>query len=432
MITIKNFEILKPGDQVYVVTKQNYRNHGTVISYDPLTRVLEVNFRYIYEGKEIEVDKAITGQKLRNKDIKELSLISTTLVSETEYEVTPGKDLRERDKAKIYLNCVRHILGVLERYLDESECDNVDFMDIISEDVTDLIAKGNVRLALADIPEELKFTRDFKSAKEGKGSFAIDIEWNTDDRQTATGTLEFTMDFGDKDTKLIEDSVKLLEKEGYLVIPLYSGISSEDIECAQEALKKAEFQLRCCSSRDDFIRRSIEHKQLFQTLLELAKATNQKYDQETLDFLLPQDSFYLHDEMKNVAKKALYKAKDQDWPKLCKDIRKIADGYLDRDDIRECKKDAETRKDFAKAFKDSKRDALDVAYDISYCLTSKDLRKLLSLHKQNRYRTKIEELLDYCDLIGEWKCIQEKKYDEFLKFIEKREAEEKSWNGGIR
>lgn len=101
-----------------------------------------------------------------------------------------------------------------------------------------------------------------------------------------------------------------------------------------------------------------------------------------------------------------------------KDIDTIKDIVKDIPNINfeKCVRDAEIRLDFASALK-SVRDATTLSGELGYGFYSDDLMNLMMLHKANKFRKKIENLLTDCNYHSESGLLSEKKYDEFEMYV---------------
>lgn len=91
--------------------------------------------------------------------------------------------------------------------------------------------------------------------------------------------------------------------------------------------------------------------------------------------------------------------------------REILDKYLKLSDI---EKNVEVRKDFTTAFKNVKY-GTDLSKILDYAFNKRDLKNLASLHKKNKYRRKIEELLSDCNFHNVVADFHDKNYDKYLK-----------------
>lgn len=91
--------------------------------------------------------------------------------------------------------------------------------------------------------------------------------------------------------------------------------------------------------------------------------------------------------------------------------REILDKYLKWSDI---EKNVEVRKDFTTAFKNVKY-GTDLSKILDYAFNKRDLKNLASLHKKNKYRRKIEELLSDCNFHNVVADFHDKNYDKYLK-----------------
>ncbi len=95
-------------------------------------------------------------------------------------------------------------------------------------------------------------------------------------------------------------------------------------------------------------------------------------------------------------------------------IRGIVDGL--NIDFDKCVEDAAIRLDFASAFKAVKK-GTDLSHKLSWSFNTEDLLNLMELHKKNKFRRKIEDLLEDCNFHSECGMLNEKRYDEFEKYV---------------
>lgn len=84
--------------------------------------------------------------------------------------------------------------------------------------------------------------------------------------------------------------------------------------------------------------------------------------------------------------------------------------YIRMDNILE---EVKIRTDYLSAFQKVECGS-DLAGDIGYCLGKKDLYQLAKLHKSNKYRKKIEDLLTACNFHHECGKFVNKEYEGFL------------------
>ena len=97
----------------------------------------------------------------------------------------------------------------------------------------------------------------------------------------------------------------------------------------------------------------------------------------------------------------------------------LADEVLEKIDFDQIEKQAAIRTDWASALKKAKKGS-DLSSDIGFGFSKFDLIKLAKLHKANKFRKKIEDLLSDCNYhseCGEWsegvyKCLEEPAGDE--------------------
>ena len=97
--------------------------------------------------------------------------------------------------------------------------------------------------------------------------------------------------------------------------------------------------------------------------------------------------------------------------KNAKHGNEIIRDYLKLDAI---KKEVMIRTDFLSALQ-SVESGSDLSSNIGYSLSSRDLSELAKLHKSNKCRIKIEELLTSCNFHYECGKFVKEEYDEFLK-----------------
>lgn len=97
-------------------------------------------------------------------------------------------------------------------------------------------------------------------------------------------------------------------------------------------------------------------------------------------------------------------------------IKKLIVEYGVKCDLDKCIEDAEIRLDFAAALRNAKR-GTDLSHKLGYGFGSEDLMELMKLHKSNKFRRKIEDLLTDCNFHSECSLLSERKYDEFAKFV---------------
>lgn len=91
--------------------------------------------------------------------------------------------------------------------------------------------------------------------------------------------------------------------------------------------------------------------------------------------------------------------------------KEILDKYLKWKDI---EKNVEVRKDFTTAFKNVKY-GTDLSKILEYAFNKRDLKNLATLHKKNKCRRKIEELLSDCNYHHVIADFHDKNYDKYLK-----------------
>ena len=92
------------------------------------------------------------------------------------------------------------------------------------------------------------------------------------------------------------------------------------------------------------------------------------------------------------------------------DTRAVINECLDFGRI---KQKADVRSDWANALRNVKR-GTDLSQIIGWVFSDKDISELARLHKANKFRRKIEDLLEDCNFHYENECFSAGKYDEFL------------------
>ena len=88
----------------------------------------------------------------------------------------------------------------------------------------------------------------------------------------------------------------------------------------------------------------------------------------------------------------------------------ILSKYINQNDIIDA---VNIKTDFCTAFREEK-DVSEIAHKLDYGLSSSDLRSLAVMHKENKCRRKIEELLTSCNFHYACAKFANKEYDEFL------------------
>ena len=81
--------------------------------------------------------------------------------------------------------------------------------------------------------------------------------------------------------------------------------------------------------------------------------------------------------------------------------------------LEEAEQEAAIRMDFAKALKNAQKGS-DLSYPLGFGFSKDDIRELAKLHKRNRYRRKIEDLLTDCNFHQECADFADGNYDEYL------------------
>ena len=97
-------------------------------------------------------------------------------------------------------------------------------------------------------------------------------------------------------------------------------------------------------------------------------------------------------------------------------IREIVTGSETEIDFEKCVREAEIRLDFASALR-SVKDGTDLSYPLGWGFGRDDLMALMALHKSNKFRRKIEDLLEDCNFHTECGLLSKKQYKEFERFV---------------
>ena len=90
--------------------------------------------------------------------------------------------------------------------------------------------------------------------------------------------------------------------------------------------------------------------------------------------------------------------------------KEILNRYIDMDKVRE---EAKIRKDYESAFS-KVANGRELSGRINYSIPKRDMKQLAELHKKNKCRKKIEELLEDCNFHYEHGKFARKEYGEFL------------------
>jgi hypothetical protein len=112
---------------------------------------------------------------------------------------------------------------------------------------------------------------------------------------------------------------------------------------------------------------------------------------------------------------ALFKAGDIE--ERLREIKEILDKYPGvekRINMDKCRRSVEIRRDFASALKTVKNGS-DLAPALGYSFFKEDIMNLAELHKNGRFRKKIEDLLEDCNFHQEAGDFAERNYDCYIK-----------------
>ena len=114
--------------------------------------------------------------------------------------------------------------------------------------------------------------------------------------------------------------------------------------------------------------------------------------------------------LEGIRKNGNHQIKVVDLIKKNKYGNEILSKYINQNDIIDT---VNIKKDFCTAFREEK-DVSEIAHKLDYGLSSSDLRSLAVLHKENKCRRKIEELLTSCNFHYACAKFANKEYNEFL------------------
>ena len=92
----------------------------------------------------------------------------------------------------------------------------------------------------------------------------------------------------------------------------------------------------------------------------------------------------------------------------------VFDKYLDSDIFESAQEEATIRHDFAAALRNCKK-GTDLSFKLHFAFSDNDITELAKLHKSNKFRKKIENLLEDCNFHYECGKFAKNEYDEFLK-----------------
>ncbi len=122
-------------------------------------------------------------------------------------------------------------------------------------------------------------------------------------------------------------------------------------------------------------------------------------------------NMWLEADIQYVLKKSKLNDTDIDIIKnIIKDIPDI--------NFNKCIRNAKIRLDFATALKNVKK-GYELSGQLDYGFSHDDLLNLMELHKSNKYRKKIEDLLTDCNFHTECGFLSSKEYDKLKDYIEK-------------
>ncbi len=118
--------------------------------------------------------------------------------------------------------------------------------------------------------------------------------------------------------------------------------------------------------------------------------------------------------------------RDCDIDERFSEIEKIINGSEYAEDISKkfsllsCYDVAALRRDLASTLKKYK-DMSDLSHDLNYSFCYQDIRDFVALHRKNRFRRKIEDLLTICNFHCECTMMCDKNYDELLECLDEED-----------
>lgn len=103
------------------------------------------------------------------------------------------------------------------------------------------------------------------------------------------------------------------------------------------------------------------------------------------------------------------------WAVVCDldGAKELKDYIEDKVRVDKAKRGAEIRSDFASALR-GVRKGTDLSYDLGFGFSSADIANLARLHKSNKFRKKIEDLLEDCNFHRECGDFSEGNYEKYL------------------
>lgn len=112
---------------------------------------------------------------------------------------------------------------------------------------------------------------------------------------------------------------------------------------------------------------------------------------------------WLESDIKFVLKKTKMKGLEK-VKEVIKDLPNI--------DLNSCIEDAKIRGDFASALRNVKKGS-DLSHKVRWAFDTEDLMNLMELHRSNKFRKKIEDLLEDCNFHEESGLLSERRYEEY-------------------
>ena len=188
---------------------------------------------------------------------------------------------------------------------------------------------------------------------------------------------------------------------------------------ALSAISDAYYKAREKSRVESEQRRVQQYKDTIHKLREIywSGEDNSEYEKKLQDLDILQLNIWLESDIEACLKKTKLD------PKHIDAIRSIvADGCPDNPniDFDACVKDVKIRLDFASALRNAKS-GTNLSHKLGWGLGKEDLLNLMELHKKNKFRKKIEDLLEDCNFHSECEFLYSKNYEGFVAYVNKED-----------
>ena len=143
---------------------------------------------------------------------------------------------------------------------------------------------------------------------------------------------------------------------------------------------------------------------------------------DTTEYEIPDDYrtlIYIKDDIETI----MMNTPPEQWNHYITDILSESPIYtqlLNVLELNKIKEIVKIRKNWATALKNVKK-GTELSSKIEWRFSDKDLIELATLHKKNKYRRKIEDLLEDCNFHHECGMLNEQKYEELFQELKKPE-----------